>query len=81
MVAPGSETEAFGRNVAARGEDAYRSWSSVRPRAMTGLVAYTGIWLKRGNALQQWAKAPIWAGVAWVKRTSERVGICLNKNH
>lgn len=41
--APGSEMEAFGKKVEANGEEAYRSCSSVRPREMTGPVAYTGI--------------------------------------
>lgn len=58
MDVPGSEMEALGRKVAANGEEAYNSCSNVRPREMTGLVAYTGIWVKRGNVLQQCAKAP-----------------------
>lgn len=77
--APGSEMEALGRKVAANGEEAYNSCNNVRPRDMTGLVAYTGIWVKRGNVLQQCAKAPRCAAVACVKRMSERVGTCLKQ--
>jgi hypothetical protein len=41
--------------VAARGVDEYRSWVSVRPKSITGRVAYTGIRVKRGKVLQQCA--------------------------
>ena len=78
--APGSEMEALGRNVAANGDEAYKSCKSVRPKETTGPVAYTGIWVKRGKVLQQCTKAPICAGVAWVRRIRERVGICLAIN-
>lgn len=37
--APGSATEAFGRKVAASGDEAYKSCKSVRPNDITGLVA------------------------------------------
>ena len=37
--APGSEIEALGRNVAANGDDAYKSCRSVRPTETTGPVA------------------------------------------
>lgn len=53
VEAPGSEIEALGKNVAARGADSYKSWRSVRPSAITGPVAYTGICVKRGKVLQQ----------------------------
>lgn len=39
VEAPGSEIDALGKNVAASGEEAYKSCSNVRPSAMTGLVA------------------------------------------
>lgn len=39
VVAPGSETEALGKNVAANGDDSYSSCNNVRPSAMIGLVA------------------------------------------
>lgn len=44
--------------VAASGVEAYRSWISVRPKSMTGRVAYTGMRANRGKCLQQWAYAP-----------------------
>ena len=46
---------------------------------MTGVVAYIGICLKRAKCLQQCANAARCATVAWVRRTTERVGTCLLK--
>ena len=63
--------------VAAMGVEAYRSWMRVRPRDMTGVVAYMGILVNRGKCLQQWANAARCETVAWVRRIMDRVGTCL----
>jgi hypothetical protein len=44
---------------------------------MTGIVAYTGIRVNVGMFLQQCTYAPRCAVVAWVSRTKESVGTCL----
>ncbi len=62
---------------AARGVEAYRSWRSVRPREMTGVVAYIGMRVKSGKCLQQCAKAAMCGIVACVRRMNDRVGTCL----
>lgn len=49
----------------------------VRPRSMTGRVAYTGIRVNWGKFLQQWAYAAMWETVAWVRRIKDIVGTCL----
>ena len=61
----------------ASGVEAYKSCSRVRPRDITGVVAYTGMRVNKGKCLQQWAKAPRCAVVAWVSRMKESVGTCL----
>lgn len=73
-----SERDSLGMTVDARGFEVYRSWSSVRPSDITGVVAYIGIRVKRGKCLQQWAKAAKCATVACVRRMIERVGTCLH---
>jgi hypothetical protein len=72
-----SLSEARGIVVAASGVEAYSSCNNVRPRAMTGVVAYTGIRVNRGRCLQQCANAPRCDIVACVSRTMDRVGTCL----
>ena len=57
------------------------SCSKVRPKEMTGVVAYIGTFVNKGICLQQCAKAARWAEVAWVRRTIERVGTCLDTSH
>ena len=70
-------SEPLGLVVAAAGVEAYSSCMRVRPREMTGVVAYTGMRVNCGMCLQQWANAPRCDMVAWVRRTSESVGTCL----